>query len=238
MGSGKTLLATYLALKSKIQVLSNYKIGKFEIISRDEKKFIDWEDNCRALEIDEIFDLPYKKCKVILDEGYAYIESRIAMSKLNLYCSYILFQSRKKHIDIIITAQLGSTLDNRFIELADMVVYAKAVKDGFKYGIWCRETNIIKILTINNKLAERIWNKYDTSEVVEPPRMEELKTQIRIMDKSKLKKKVDELEKLFNSKYPNVEKVTIKMINSFLVDNEESEEYTDYLYGRLQLKNT
>lgn len=237
MGSGKTLFATYFALKSKVPVLANYKIGDFEQISIDERKFLKWRKDCQELKIDEIFELPFKKCKVILDEAYAYIESRVSMSKLNLYFSYILFQSRKKGIDIILTAQLGGTLDNRFIELADMIVYSKQCKEGFKYGIWYKQTNTIKIITIPEKLAQKIWNSYDTSEVVEPPRLEDLKTQIQIMDKSKLKSKVDELEKLFYDSYPNVKKVTLKMINSFLVDKGESEELGSYLYGRLQLNN-
>lgn len=236
MGTGKTQLVTYFSLASKVPCLSNYKVGKFETID-EERRFIEWQPNFYELKIDELFNLPYKKCKVLLDEAYAYIESRVSMSKLNLYCSYVLFQSRKRGIDFFLTAQLSSTIDHRFIDLADMIVVCKQINEGFYYGFWYRKSNSFAFMKMPFKTANKIWQYYDTTEVVQPPRVDELQAQISIMDKTKLKQKIDALEVKFYKVYPDCKKATIKMINSFLLDIGESEEYSEYLYGRLQLNS-
>lgn len=216
MGSGKTLLATDMALTSKVPVLSNYKIKS---------------KNVHALVISQLLHLPYKKCKVILDEAYAYLESRLSMSKLNLYMSYILFQSRKRGIDIIITAQLESSIDNRFVQLANIRIYAQVVKDGFRYFITNGKS--IKLMKITFKNAEKIWGLYDTNEVVMPPNIEGLETTIEVMDRKVLKKKIDELEKEIRDEFGDI-KYTHAIVSSFLLDHDYSEIFEMNLYARLQ----
>jgi len=216
MGSGKTLLATDFALSSKTPVLANYKI---------ESK------NVALLDIGNLLHLPYNKCKVILDECYAYLESRMSMSKLNLYMSYILFQSRKRGIDFILTAQLASSIDNRFIQLADIIIVAQREKDGFKYYVTNNE--IVKIFKITFVNAEKIWCRYDTSEVILPPQMQNLETEIQILDRKKLKIRLTELEKMFKKEYKDI-KVSHALVDNFLLDIDESDVYGSYLYARLQ----
>lgn len=220
MGSGKTLLSTDMALTSKVPVIANYKIKS---------------KNVHPLELEQLMHLPYEKCKVILDEAYVYLENRVSMSKLNLYMSYILFQSRKRGIDIIITAQLAGTIDNRFIDLADIIIGAKQVKDGFLYVISDGRTKQLKKISFVN--ASKIWDKYDTTEVIMPPNIQNLETGIEILDRKKLKSKIDELEKLFFKQYPNNVKVTHAIVDSFLLDNDINELYGQYLYPRLQKNN-
>jgi len=179
--------------------------------------------------------LPYKKCKVIIDEAYAYLESRVSMSKLNLYMSYILFQSRKRGIDIIVTAQLAGTIDHRFIDLSDTMIGAKQVRDGFLYIITDGRTTQFKKIKFAD--AERIWGRYDTTEVVLPPNIQDLETAIGVMDRKKLKLEIDNLEKLFYSQFPDNVKVTHAIVDSFLLDNDKSEIFGQYLYPRLQKNN-
>lgn len=216
MGSGKTLLATDFALTSKIPVLSNYKIDC---------------KNYESLDIGQLLHLPYDKCLVILDEAYAYLESRVSMSKLNLYMSYILFQSRKRGITIILTAQLENSIDNRFLSLADIKIYAQQTKDGFSYFI--TNDRIIKKVRISFKDAEKIWCKYDTLNVILPPNLEELENRIANMDKKTLKKNVDKLEKEIRDEYGEV-KFTHALVNNFLLDKQYDEFFSSYLYARLQ----
>ena len=220
MGSGKTLLATDFCLDSKKPVLSNYKIDS---------------DNVHDLEISQLFKLPYEKCLVVLDEAYAYIESRVSMSKLNLYMSYILFQSRKRGIDIICTAQLSSSLDNRFIELADLLIVAQQTKTGFRYFV--TNKNKIRVFNMSFEYAEKIWGKYDTSQVVMPNNMQDLQTQIEVLDRDKLKSKIDLLEKQYLKKYKSI-KLSHGSVDNFLLDIGESDVYTSYLYARLKSKET
>lgn len=216
MGSGKTLLSTDIALTSKVPVICNYKIES---------------ENVHPLELGQLLHLPYEKCKVILDEAYAYLESRVSMSKMNRYMSYILFQSRKRGIDIIITAQLSGTIDNRFLDLADIFIVCKQTKKGFLYLISDGRNRILKSIPFNK--ASLIWDKYDTAEVIMPPHMADLETEINIMDKKQLKKRLDELEIKFHESYSNVKKITYAVIDNFLLDCEESDIFRGYLYARL-----
>jgi hypothetical protein len=231
VGSGKTLLETEFALTSKLPVLANYDIGDFSINPDGTKKLIKRHPNIQLLDIGNLFHLPYPKCRVLLDEAYAYLESRVSMSKLNQYMSYILFQSRKRGIDFILTAQLTNSIDNRFNNLCDLNIVAQQIKGGFRYFVTNGVT--IKILFMPYKKAEKIWNKYDTAQVIMPPQMEDLETQVQILDRKTLKKKVDELEKDFKLQYGDV-KVTHALVDGFLLDNDESDVYGSYLYARLQ----
>lgn len=225
MGSGKTLLETKMILDTKQQVLANYAI--YEDDEKTKK-----HPNVKDLEIGELLHLPYEKCYVVLDEAYAYLESRVSMSKLNLYMSYILFQSRKRGITFILTAQLANSLDNRFLNLADIIIVANQVKDGFMYVI--TNGRVFRKILMNWKQAEKIWNKYDTSQVILPPQIQDLETQVQILDKKKLKQKIDELEEKFKQEYPDIKKISHALVDGFLVDLEESDVYSSYLYARLQ----
>jgi hypothetical protein len=232
MGSGKTLLSTDMCLTSKVPVIANYDIGNFRYdVKNDRKVLVERNPNTHLLDLGQLLHLPYNKCKVVLDEAYSYLESRVSMSKLNLYMSYILFQSRKRGIDFIITAQLSSSIDNRFIDLADCIIGCKQKKDGFYYYIGNGRS--ISVMKIPIKKAERIWEHYDTSQVIMPQNIKELETQIDIMDKKVLKKRLDELEKKFRSEYGNLPKITYSIVDNFLLDMEEEDIFRTYLYSRL-----
>lgn len=230
-GTGKTTLSTDMALTSKIPVIANYDIGEFEILPDGTKKLIKRHENVEPLDLTKLLHLPYNECKVLLDEGYTYLESRTSTSKLNRYMSYILFQSRKKGITIIVTAQLEGSLDNRFVALADIRIYCMLGKDGFIYFITNGRT--VRKMKIPFKKAENIFNKYDTSQVIMPFNMEELENEIANMDKKTLKENVDKLEKEIRKEYEDI-KFTHAIVNNFLLENEYDEFFSSYLYARLQ----
>lgn len=225
VGSGKTLLATRMALLSKTPVICNYDIYN----NPTERKP---NPNVHPLEVDELLDLKYNPAKIIIDEAYAWLECRVSNSNVNKYMSYVLFQSRKRGLDFIITAQLEDTIDNRFTKMCSYIIFAEMIQDGFQY--WITDKHKIKTFIIPFKQSETIWNKYNTDQIIMPPTIDNLKTQVAILDRSKLKKKLDELEQKLIAEYGNETKYTHSLIDNFLLDIDESDVYGSYLYARMQ----
>jgi len=115
----------------KVPIYSNYPI---------------YVDNYRELTMDELLN-PSGPGVVILDEAYLYIESRTSGKGSNRIWSRILFQSRKDDRDIWIIAQLLSSVDVRFREMAEYIILCERLPGntrlpltGFRYTI-ARITN-------------------------------------------------------------------------------------------------
>lgn len=166
-GSGKTLFGTLMALDSKRTVYANYRI---EI------------ENHKPLEVIDFLDLP-NNVDVIIDEAYTWIEARISGFFLNRFLSYILWQSRKRTIDIYLTAQRFRSIDLRFREEVDVIVKCKPRtnldSDDFEFEIlWVVENKKTK-LKMSYEDAKEIFPLYDTFEIVEPYGLEEMKFKIR-----------------------------------------------------------
>jgi len=156
--SGKTLLSVYLATKFKRDVYSNFKLDL---------------PNYKELTLSVLGNLP-NDVNVYIDEGYTWLESRISGSKLNKLISYLLFQSGKRGLDIYITAQLFSSVDLRFREQSSLIVYCQKIKGNFYYTIHNRENDTCKTLVLTKKIAEKYYPLYDTLEIVEPAKMNDL----------------------------------------------------------------
>lgn len=155
-GSGKTAIATLFALDSKRTVYANYRI---EI------------DNYKSLEIMDFIDLP-NDVDVIIDEAYTWIESRTSSFFLNRFLSYVLWQSRKRTIDIYLTAQRFRSLDLRFRDESDVLVKCKPRfnldKDDFRYNILWVAENREKKFVMEYKDMKKIFPLYDTYQIIEP----------------------------------------------------------------------
>lgn len=125
VGSGKTLFATFLALKESRPVYSNYKI--------DIPKY-------HALKPEMIAKM-HKPALIIIDEAYRWLESRTSGSHLNRYMSYNLFQHRKKGVDIVLTDQLEETIDLRYRLMTNYEIHCNQIPDiGFQYLIYKHST--------------------------------------------------------------------------------------------------
>jgi hypothetical protein len=150
IGSGKTLLMTYMALKDPRPVFANYFIDRpgWNILTPATIERL----NHPAL--------------ILIDEGYVWLESRISSSLVNRYWSQVLFQSRKRQLDIVITCQLVSTIDKRFREMADLYIVAERKPEGFVYT--CIKPGRKRVLRfmLTNEVAEQIFPRYDTMELV------------------------------------------------------------------------
>ena len=117
--SGKTLRATIKAYRytkrfPNRNIYSNYKLN------------IKFFPNFKALKPEMLFGIN-EPCLILIDEIYAWIESRTSGKDINLYMSYILFQSGKRGMDFIITAQLESTFDLRYREMINFITECQKI---------------------------------------------------------------------------------------------------------------
>lgn len=233
-GSGKTLLLTRFALKSHNPFYSNYKIYK----NKEHTEF-NYHDRYRELHIEEILHMNNEIADILITEAYEYFENRLGMGSLERYMSYMTFQTRKKHKNLFIDTQLENTIDQRFLRLCDYIIFAEIMPYGFHY--YCTDKKIINEFDIPVVDAEKIWNKYDSWEVVTTPQIEELGKQMEVqMNKPKLKDNLRKLETLFWCDYPNIEqkRITHGLIENFLLEHDNdfpnAGVYEGFLYARLQ----
>ena len=161
-GSGKTLFCTLIAEKSKREKYANYRLFL--------KRY-------KPLEVIDLLELP-NNVDVIIDEGYTWLESRISGSHLNRYLSYIVFQIRKRMIDVYVTAQMFSSIDVRFREQADIIIKCERIGQDFYYDMYWLDIDQIRKFVLPYEIAEKYFDKYDTYEVIEPYTKEILERKI------------------------------------------------------------
>ncbi len=178
VGSGKTLFLAYLATKvpPEIPIYSNFKLNV---------------PNYKPLEPEQLMDLPENRAEVYLDEGYVAIDSRHSMANMNRFFSYVLFQSRKRGLNIYITAQEPRVLDIRFREMAKIVVFCAEVEEGFRYDIICRRFFMMGDISeysyiMPMEIAKKYFSVYETKEVVENASMRSLKNEFVYADPQKM----------------------------------------------------
>jgi len=153
MGSGKTLFLTligYCYKQKGYNVFANFKL-KFP---------------SKILTLNQLIDREIPSNTVLLlDEVYTLLESRLSYSALNILISHLVFQSRKMNVDIFTTSQLKRSVDVRLRDIADYNILAEKHKKGFYYFIFFQ--NEIKTLFLPFENAQKFYNLYDTTEVVE-----------------------------------------------------------------------
>lgn len=159
MGGGKTLLMTYFLLvlraELKLKVLANYSL-KFPYEKIDMETLLDPKNE------------QMRNCAIGLDEFWLFADSRNSASKVNKLISYILLQSRKRNVEIFVTAQRYDQLDKRFRSNADYIVYCKkgTKPNKFRFTIIPRDNpNNMKEYQID---GSTIYGMYDTNEIIDP----------------------------------------------------------------------
>ena len=247
-GSGKSLLLSWFLLKSKLPFFCNFHVFKDEKteLSYDKRMphpryhELHPEELLEKKDIDDINHINnfYRK-RIGITEAYEYFECRLGMGSFQRYMSYVGFQSRKRHADLIIDTQLDDTIDNRFLRLCNYIIIAEPEEYGFHY--YGTDRKVIFEFDIPTQDAEKFWNKYDSWEVVTTPQIENLRKEIEVeMNKPKLKENIKILENLFWSEYKGIEqkKITHGLIENFLLDHDDdfpnSGVYEGFLYARLQ----
>lgn len=204
-GRGKTLRAVADAVREDVPVYSNFKIN----IPR-------WEPITPV----KLYTLR-KPSLIIIDEAYIWMDSRRSLLPLSTILSWILNQSRKRKMDIIVTNQLDRATDVRWREQADYNIYCKKVRqdDGrfaFKYIVEEQddEKQVMRrqIQTLSADQAEKLYPIYDTDEIVEPLNPDVLDA--LVTDPRELMPKVDEVANAIMERAPKV-KVTDAWVRNY-----------------------
>lgn len=150
LGSGKTLLLTNFAkmYAGKVPIYANYnlKIKGTELIN-----------------LEDLENITYGL--ILIDEAYLWLESRESGSNKNKYMSRVIFQSRKRGLDIFTTQQLHGSIDLRYRMLEDLTIYAfglNAKQTAFDYVFagWGK----YKPVKLSMDQAKVLFDLYDTFE--------------------------------------------------------------------------
>jgi len=227
-GSGKSYLLVYFAIKFNNNIYSNFKIKI---------------DNYIPLTINHLINLDkLNKGNIFLDEAYTWLESRTSGNALNLLTSYLIYQKRKRHLDIYLTAQMFSSIDKRARHLANIIIEClprvNFEKDDFNYIYTDLDSEIEFRFTIPYKMAEKYFNYYNTYEVVNSHLKAKLEFEVLKDDPVGMIKKLKEISKIIK---PNLKKITHDNINIALLLNRYELSYEKYIYyflkGNINLDN-
>lgn len=216
LGSGKTLFLAYLSTKIKRKIYSNFVLKT---------------KNYNELKVIDLLNLP-NDIEVYIDEGYTWLESRVSSKALNRYLSYILLQSRKRTINIYITAQLFSTVDLRFREQSNIIIFCRKVENGFEYRLLNRNNNCINGFILPFEKASNFYDIYDTNQIIEPFEKSKLEFQLIQSDSEllfKLSKKIAYKlhDKIKDNKY------THQNVKLALMENGFEKQFEPYVYAFL-----
>ena len=216
-GSGKTYLLVYFATKFKNLIYSNFRI---EI------------DNYIPLTIIDLLNLDkLKEGNIFLDEAYTWLESRTSGNALNLLTSYLIYQKRKRHLDIYLTAQMFSSIDKRARYLANIVIEClpriNLKKDDFYYIYNDIDTNREISFMIPYKIAKNYFKYYNTYEIIEPQKKSRLEFNILKDNPKAMLKKIREISKIIK---PMLKIITHDSIKTSLLLKGYELGYEKYLY--------
>lgn len=136
LGTGKTLLMTYLAQNydSNKIVYSNYNIDI---------------PNNKVIDVEDLTDVA--DGLVLIDEAYLWLESRLSTSRANRFVTKIMFQSRKRGFDVGLSAQVHSSIDLRVRQLEQSLVVSYGENAG-DFETYCeneRYRELVNELNLN-----------------------------------------------------------------------------------------
>lgn len=232
VGDGKTILNTVMTLdiahtRDDYEIYANYTIHnpKVKRITPLEMLDINPEEN-RAL--------------INLDEAYAWLESRMSLSSLNKIMSWIVFQHRKRNMDILYTAQLTSSVDIRLRGLTDIAYVCERVISGFKYKYyWQRGLRIHRrrqFLPLEK--AKKYFPLYDTREIIEPAWIEKIKRDLETENQQPidLEKEIEETATQIRGLLPKGLRITRSAIDYFLLKIGKPLKYADLILMDFKIK--
>jgi hypothetical protein len=220
VGTGKTLSLAYVAVNNPtIPALANFKLNL---------------TNYAPIEPEMLIALPYNKSKVLIDEGYGWLDARLSSSKVNLYFSYILFQSRKTGCDIYVTSQIKRVVDIRYQDMVNYEVYCEKGETGFQYSIihFNLYGNEYGYIELPFDKAEKYYPFYDTNEKVMTDRMSEMANDVMLMDKDKMRTMINNAVKEI---FPEIgDKVTKNAIEVALLEHNYPSRLAKFVYVKIK----
>jgi len=234
VGSGKTLHATASVIQDVIDsdikdkpIYSNYKIN---------------HPNYHELLPETLLNAEMSGSNIVIDEAYIWLESRLSGKPINLYMSYILFQSRKRNMDIYLTDQILGSIDVRFRLLTDYEIKCKAIPNskhpkGFVYYVIDRTgfrprmyKNYLPI-----EAAAKYFDYYDTFELINPID-DELIAKISKSNKN-IVKQVDEIVVDILGEYPYLKKFPKGIVADYCLNKDIPKSFVDKVYNSLLAKS-
>jgi len=236
LGSGKTLFMV-------IEGCRLHAIGK-KIYANFNLKFPDGK-KAEKLTID-LLTPDLSDCVVLIDEAYAWLESRTSMKSLNRYLTYILFQSRKRNLDFYLTTQLISAIEMRFQNLADHLITARLIninsrsaysKKQFQYDVISYTPSgkrIRRIFTISFDKARKYFDLYDTREVIAVDKEKDYMYELLKRNDKKYTQKLLELASEVMDVLQDT-KATKDTVRVSLLELQESIKYTNDVYGKIKM---
>lgn len=231
-GSGKTLFLVLLSLFSNRKTYANFHIKTPKIK----------QSSVKLLEVIDLLKLK-NNANLFIDEGYTWLESRTSMASLNRYLSYIKFQSRKRDIDIYLTCQLLSSIDIRFRESADVLIYCEKLKNenkeilGFLYTFLYSANEKTNQYFLSYSFAKSLFVFYDSYEIIEPEYKQNLEYNLISQSAFQLNKKIKKIVKIINPQLKN-QKITKYLISKILLENNISKKYMIDVYNYLKQKES
>lgn len=212
IGTGKTLLLTIFAFFSKQRIISNFDLK------------IPYEQ----FNLETFLRAGYTDCILLLDEAYVYLESRDSGITRNKLMSYVLFQSRKKNVDMYLTVQLKSTIDVRYRELIGIEILCSKTEEGFKYLMLDRIRKRQKMLILPLDKAKTYFKMYDTNQVIQ----EQIDLSEFMTHEQKMKIAKESANELVE-KYQE-DKITKSDIKTYLFERQYPKELVDYIYSYIK----
>jgi|GEM_PF-2375779 len=151
-GKGKTLLLVFF-----LKYLSyTYKFANFKVNI----------PNVKTLSLSELLSMNYEqKSLICIDELYLEMDSRRSMKKKNIDISHIIFQSRKRKVDIVYASQLRSSIDLRVRDLTNFNIIALGKDENENFHYYIIENN--SEFVIPSHIVKQLYNEYNTYEIVE-----------------------------------------------------------------------
>lgn len=216
LGTGKT---TYLALLAKMTheqtpVYSNFPINLKNV------KIIDIED-LEAVE----------RGLILIDEAYTWLESRTSASSMNIYVSKIIFQSRKRWLDVFISSQLRSAIDLRFKDLEDVGVYARyRPTDTSPFRFIFTGWGKIRKLTLPYEKAKPLFPLFNSWKYPN--------TKLSKFEPKRYNKEVSKLANEITRKFKTAHKLSRSIVNDILLEKGITDPILiDGTYARLKRKS-
>lgn len=224
--SGKTLLMTalavdeYLADPNNVEVFHNYDLNI---------------DGAIRIQPEDIFKIKKngKQHLVLIDEAYAWLESRCsAGSEMNMFLSYILFQSGKDDTTFILTEQLLSTIDKRFRKMSNLIIECERDPAGFIYTFMTRDLEDFNIFYATEEDMSEYYHFYGTFTKVDPIDEDMM---IRVVtDKTKLGPEIDAIIEQLS--LINSGRWTKGAIDAWLMKNRYAPSFGTYVYNEMKLR--
>lgn len=226
-----TLIA-YLFLSQGVPIYTNYDLS-----------FPQFQHLIKKLSISELLELEIDEGVILIDEVYTIAESRISTAKINRFFSYFVFQSRKRKVHIVYTAQLSSSVDLRLFDLTDRKIACFGDKNGkikFKMVYDNDGKTKTKKFSISRVVFEDyVFNFYDSWQPIDSLGIQDLVVEIEKFEYQKINKRVDEAcEKILKRYQVDCKKLTKYNIDNMLLRLGLPLALSSYVYARLKTEQT